>query len=390
MKTAWLVAAKDLRQRLRDRSAIAFAFVAPFLLSLIISFAFGGADLGFRATYAVADLDGGDPSAGFVEGIKKGLGNAVTIKEVATASEAENMVKKEQAGAALIIPKGFARLLAEGSAVSVRVIKGAGAPISSSVAQGIAETFANEINAGRLAVATALDSQPSPSPERIEELVAKASSERIPAEIETGRLGPRESTSASYFGPAMAIFFLSFTVQFGTLGLLEERQNHTLSRMLAGPTRPGSIILGKSLGAFILGMISLGVMATATSILLNANWGPPLGVAALGAATIFAFMGISAVGSTVAKSQESASALVGILMAVFAILGGNFIPINQAPPLMQKLSLGTPNGWAMRGFVDLTTGGGIASLQTPVLSLVAIGVVTSAIAMFRGRRLVRA
>ena len=48
-RTALLVAGKDLRQRLRDRSALVIAFVAPFVLASIIGLAFGG-DTTFRAT----------------------------------------------------------------------------------------------------------------------------------------------------------------------------------------------------------------------------------------------------------------------------------------------------------------------------------------------------
>jgi ABC-2 type transport system permease protein len=61
-RTAFLVAGKDLRQRLRDRSALVIAFVAPFVLASIIGLAFGG-DQAFRATYAVADADRGPVAA---------------------------------------------------------------------------------------------------------------------------------------------------------------------------------------------------------------------------------------------------------------------------------------------------------------------------------------
>ena len=56
LRTALLVAGQDLRQRLRDRSALVIAFVAPFVLATIIGLAFGG-DSAFEPTYAVADAD---------------------------------------------------------------------------------------------------------------------------------------------------------------------------------------------------------------------------------------------------------------------------------------------------------------------------------------------
>ena len=79
LRTALLVAGKDLRQRLRDRSALVIAFVAPFVLASIIGLAFGG-DSTFTATYAVADADRGPVAAGFTDGVlaSPGLRDLIT------------------------------------------------------------------------------------------------------------------------------------------------------------------------------------------------------------------------------------------------------------------------------------------------------------------------
>ena len=83
LRTTLLVAGKDLRQRLRDRSALVIAFIAPFVLAAIIGLAFGGDDA-FRASYAVADADRGPVTAGFTDGVlaSPGLRDLVTVREV--------------------------------------------------------------------------------------------------------------------------------------------------------------------------------------------------------------------------------------------------------------------------------------------------------------------
>ena len=58
MRIALLVALKDLRQRLRDRSALLVSVVAPLGLAFIFSQLLAGAT-DFHATYVVADMDGG-------------------------------------------------------------------------------------------------------------------------------------------------------------------------------------------------------------------------------------------------------------------------------------------------------------------------------------------
>jgi hypothetical protein len=82
LRTTLLVAGKDLRQRLRDRSALVIAFIAPFVLAAIIGLAFGG-DAAFRATYAVADADRGPVAAGFTDGVlaSPGLRDLITVRK---------------------------------------------------------------------------------------------------------------------------------------------------------------------------------------------------------------------------------------------------------------------------------------------------------------------
>ena len=58
MRIVFLVALKDLRQRLRDRTALLVSVVAPLGLAFIFSQLLAGAT-DFRAVYVVADMDGG-------------------------------------------------------------------------------------------------------------------------------------------------------------------------------------------------------------------------------------------------------------------------------------------------------------------------------------------
>ena len=66
MRHAWTIAAKDLRRRLRDRSAILVALILPFGLAWIFSLTLGDVEsAGFDANYAVVDVDGGQLSSDF-------------------------------------------------------------------------------------------------------------------------------------------------------------------------------------------------------------------------------------------------------------------------------------------------------------------------------------
>jgi ABC-2 type transport system permease protein len=57
---------------------------------------------------------------------------------------------------------------------------------------------------------------------------------------------------------------------------------------------------------------------------------------------------------------------------------------------MRRLALCTPNGWAMRGIVDLTTGAHGSAVVQPVLGMLAFAAVAGAVAVVRFRRTVAA
>ncbi len=60
MRAALLIARKDLRERMRDKSAFLFGIVAPLGLAVIFSFIFTPIQNAvFHAEYVVVDLDGG-------------------------------------------------------------------------------------------------------------------------------------------------------------------------------------------------------------------------------------------------------------------------------------------------------------------------------------------
>ena len=92
MNAVLAIAAKDLRQRLRDRSAIVLGFIAPVAVAALISVAFGSAG-SFHADMAVVDLDGGPVAAGFTTFVKgPDLTNLLTVKSVTSEGDARAKV----------------------------------------------------------------------------------------------------------------------------------------------------------------------------------------------------------------------------------------------------------------------------------------------------------
>jgi ABC-2 type transport system permease protein len=199
----------------------------------------------------------------------------------------------------------------------------------------------------------------------------------------------RQLSLPTYFSASMAILFLFFSAQIGMVSLFEERRQGTLARILAGPVRPQTVLFGKTFGSFVLGVTAMTLLVVATTLLIGADWGPPVGVAAIIVGGVIAAIGIATLVTSFAKTAEAAGAANSAIAITLGILGGSFSPTSQAPEVMATLALFTPHGWFMRGLGEMQGAGATIIDGLPAAGvLLAIGLVTGAIGMARARRLV--
>ncbi|MFN8232626.1 MAG: ABC transporter permease [Actinomycetota bacterium] len=157
------------------------------------------------------------------------------------------------------------------------------------------------------------------------------------------------ASQSTFFAIGMAVFFLFFAVEFGVRGLLEEREGGTLSRLLVTPISPASVIGGKAVSSFVVGLVSTSLLVVATTWLLQAEWGDPVGVVLLVLGGVLAAVGVTAMVATLARTTAQAGAWVSIVAVVGGLLGGTFFPISQAGFLGTVRFL-SPQGWLMEGF----------------------------------------
>ncbi len=153
MRHARTIAAKDLRRRMRDRTAILVAVILPFGLAWIFSLTLGDVETaGFHATYAVVDADGGGQLPSDFRGVLQGL-DFVTLRDTRNASTAETLAKDGDIDAAFIFPAGFTAQVQSGQGGEIRVLGSPDSSIASLVAVSIARSYGSNLNAIGLSVA---------------------------------------------------------------------------------------------------------------------------------------------------------------------------------------------------------------------------------------------
>ena len=391
MRAAWTIALKDLKQRIRDRSAFLVGIVAPFGLALIFSFIFNPIqDFEFGATYGVVDQDGGPAAALFVDQVL-GRVEGVTVERVATVAEATQRVDTEGSpfpeedtlDAAFVIPPGFSDAVQTGETASLEVIGNEAAPTNAGIAVAFADGYAGELTAVRTSVAaleTVLQEQVDRFTAGVEALQTPNPISLVDTSAETKQLD-----GTTFYAAGLGIFFVFFTVQFGILSLLDERHAGTMTRLLGAPIARESIIAGKAINAFIMGVVSLLVLVVATTLLLGADWGNPIGVGVLVVGGILAAIGVMSVGGSFARTAEQASNATAIIALILGFLGGTFFPVAQSDSVLATLRFVTPHAWFMQGLGDLA-GGELSAVVVPFLALLLFAVVTGAVGLFRMRR----
>jgi ABC-2 type transport system permease protein len=388
MRAAWLICLKDLRTRFRDRSALIIGILVPLGLAFIFSSIFGGISGNSKAIdLGVANLDQGGLARQFVGQVLGSVGRSglIAIHQEATAAGARARVASGALDAVIIVPAGFSARVEADRPASMQVIGNVDAPISAEVARSIADGFAADLNRVRLSVATVLAGGRNPgtfTPAQTQALGARAAAADAPVAVQDVSATTKELDEKSFFAAGMAVFFLFFTVQFGVTSLLEERNDGTLARLLAAPIPRPSILGGKLLTSFLLGVISMLVLVVATSLLFGASWGNPAGVAVLIVAAILAATGIMALIATLARSSEQASNWQSVVAVILGLLGGTFFPIAQSPGILSRLTFVAPQAWFLRGLGDLR-GGSISAVWEPALAMLAFAVVAGGIAVFR-------
>lgn len=389
MGAAGLIARKDLLLRIRDRSAFIVGVVAPLALAFIFNLILGDLDTGaFTAELSVTNLDDGQVSEAFV-GVLDEIadeGIVVITARPTTEDEARSLAETGEVAAAYVIPDGFSAAVQRGEEASILIISDPDAPTTAEIARSIADGFASEVRTAQVAVTTAATTGQL-EPGQIEAIAQRAAA-GLPEAIALGTVetGSRELDLATFFAASMSVFFLFFTVSFGVNGLIEETQLGTIRRLLAAPIRAATIVTGKAIVSFTLGLVSMALLVIASSLLIGADWGNPIGVALLVVMGVVAATGMMMVVAAFARTPEQAGNLQAILAVGLGMLGGIFFPTSLGTGFLSYLAYISPHRWFLLGLGDLSGGDGLSVILPSLIGLAMFAIVSWALAMWQFQR----
>ncbi|KGM16396.1 multidrug ABC transporter permease [Actinotalea fermentans ATCC 43279 = JCM 9966 = DSM 3133] len=367
--------ASDLRQHVRDKSVIIFAVLVPLALMYVFNLTFGSMEsIELEPIDVAVSVPEGDELAGALVDTLAGL-DAVQVRTTQTDEEsARAMVRDGDAALAVVVQEGFSQGLAPGQGAVVDVVEGETAGIEAQVVETVVQAFLDRVNAGtRAATAGVLTSAGPVDPAA----VAQAAVHSAPAFTTTeGEASTEQLSFSGSLVAGQAGLFLLFTVGFGVLGLLTEREQGTLARLRSMPMRPGLIVAAKALTAYVLGVVATGVLLTVGSLFFDVSFGSPLAVAVLVLCVVAAGVSLVFVVARIARTAEQAQIAQSILAMVLGMSAGAFFPMVASGLLGRILDL-NPIAAFMHGLGITRGGGGIADLGEPIAIMLGFAVLAT-------------
>lgn len=403
---------KDLVMLVRDRAALVLMLAAPFVLTLGLGAVTGGIA---GQTGGVGDIplvlinqDRGALGGYIVQAIQsEGLADLFTTTTGADIAAARQLVESDQAVALVLIPAGFTEsfdtdLQAVGDATDslVEIYTSPERPNSASIVQVVISEIIAEIDAGPAGIQVVIDGlirsgRLAADAKAIQELAAElqkgspqlseSSGSTIQLVID-GQTQQQQTNVLSYLAPAMAVFFLMYTVSQGGRSILIEREYGTLARMLTTPTTNTQVLGGKVFGIFIAGVLQVGVLVLGSSLLFGLRWGDPVAVGLLIISVSLAATGWGVLLASLATSPWQVGGIGSALMLIFGLLGGTFVSVAESSELVRNLAKITPNYWFNTGILALMNGSRLADILNILGALLLMAAVLFIVSVLAARK----
>lgn len=153
-------------------------------------------------------------------------------------------------------------------------------------------------------------------------------------------------------GTAVMMLLFSLTGMGG--GLLDEKEQGTLKRLLYSPVHPAEILLGKMACSIIVATFQLAIMFIYASFVFHLHITDqilPLAIIIL--TTAFACSGFGVFLATVARSRQQLQSMSTLIILSMSVIGGSMVPTFMMPEWMQNLSVVSINYWSIQSFYDI-------------------------------------
>ena len=398
---------KDIKVLLSDKKALLIFILMPIILTTILSFALKGSfgESGTMEPIKVAVVKAYDveqEQRAFSETVKSMMGDqfdvmsesmnsfpdleqilfteflgneevqSIMSTEVMALETAKKSLKNEEISVIVILPENFIYnqyvnfILPNRNPIEVSFIRHPDKNYSAQIVESVFGSYFNEINKKIVSKNVYLEvgSEYLEMDALFENMTEiydidgneMALSDAGISHVKTTSLpGKRMITSFTYYAIAMMAMFILYSSSYMGRELLREKQMLTLDRGVVSGMHYGKVLTAKFLMTMTLCFFQMSALILFSKFALGVAWLTPLKVIV---GILFSAMAVSGVGvflgavTLSAENYKIANLFESVLVHIFALIGGSYVPLEAFPEIFQKLKYIALNGVVLDLFVN--------------------------------------
>jgi ABC-2 type transport system permease protein len=150
--------------------------------------------------------------------------------------------------------------------------------------------------------------------------------------------------NAQYMIPGIiAVLVTVISMMLSSINLVREKEIGTLEQLMVTPLKRYELLMGKILPFLILTFVEVGIVLIFGKIIFSIQVkGSYLLLAGLAFLYLFTTLGLGIFISTITSTQQQAMFVSWFVMVFLIMISGFFIPIENMPNFMQKLTYLSP------------------------------------------------
>ncbi|MDH3294721.1 MAG: ABC transporter permease [Acidimicrobiia bacterium] len=358
----------------RERSNIFFVFALPLLVILFIGMQFGGGNF---SEVALVGADG-PVGARVAEAFDS---SDIVASPYDTRAEALRAVEEQKVEAAIIVPTTDPFT----GPLDIEFLSSREGIDARALLQSTIDEIAIDVDSAHF-LASNLGGQPGDYAGQ----AAAVDATLGPISVTESTAGENILGDVTQFniGAATQVVLFTFLSSLTASSyLILTRQLGVAQRMAASSTGIGTIVIGETLGKYLISLLQAVYIVIATWVIFGVDWGNLWATGALIA--VFSLVGTAAsilLGSMV--NNEGVASGIGVGLGIgLGALGGAMMPSEFFSEGVRNVARFTPHYWALEGLKDVVwRGGTIGDVTTELGVLGAFAAVLLVVSMVLYRR----
>lgn len=413
---------KDVKVLLSDKKSLMIFILMPMILTTILSFALSGSfgdpgkmeaiKVGIVKQYdyeaevtkfeeTARQMMGSEPEGDLTDALdleeiffKSFLGESslkrIMATKIMSEEDAYDALDNASIAAVIILPEGFIFnqyvnfLLPNRNQIEIEIIGHPDYNYSTQIVSSIFESYFETINKKVVNKNVFLEVGSNYLPPNmlfnsLESIMNDNTQTALESHVKISQVpGNKRITSFTYYSIAMMAMFILYSAGHTGRELLNEKKMLTLDRGVVSGIHYGKVLTAKFMMTVCLCFIQMSILILYATFLLKVDWSNPLKIIV---GIFFSSLAVSGLGvfissiTLTSNNYKIANMFENVIVHIFALIGGSYIPIEVLPKAFATLKNFALNGVVLDLFMHTfqDAAWNRLSIFYAILSLITIG-----------------